>query len=99
MKTKRLTDEQVESHVEYMKDIPISTLQTVIYVACGGGFIGRLHAEQPQSAYIDLRVGKLPYTSTEIGNMRRVLVALAKSRDLDPNDLPKMPNFSNLGVF
>jgi len=99
MKTKRLTDEQVESQVEYMKDIPISTLQTIIYVACGGGWVGRQHAEQPQSAYIDLRVGKLPYTRTEIGNMRRVLVALAKSRDLDPDDLPKMPNFSNLGVF
>jgi hypothetical protein len=99
MRTKRLTDEQVECQVEWMKGIDISTLQTVIYVACGGGFVGRQHAEQPQSAYIDLRVGKLPYTRTEIGNMRRVLVAVAKSRGLDPDNLPKMPSFPNLGVF
>ncbi len=94
----RLDINQVqESDLFY--EMELGTLQVAIYVACGGGWIGRLYAEQPKEASIDARVGKLPYSRKEIENMRQVLVAIAEQRGLDPNRLPMMPKFHKCGVL
>ena len=77
----------------------IGPLQTAIYVAVGGGFLGKLFAEQPADAYTDSRVGRRPYPWRKIENMRQVLCALAEARGLDPHHLPDMPDFHACGVF
>jgi len=77
----------------------ISTLQTAIYVAAGGGMIGRLYAEQPADAYVDTRAGRRPYPLRDLENMRRVLVAMAEVKGLNPHHLPPMPDFHNCGTF
>jgi len=84
---------------DYGQHWNIGTMQTVLYVAVGGGMIGRLFAEQPADAYIDSRVGKRPYTRKQIENLRQVLCILAESKGLDPHSLPKMPDFHGSGVF
>lgn len=77
----------------------VETLQTAIYVAVGGGLIGRMYAHQPADAYIDTRTGRRPYKRSEIENMRRVLVITAEEKGLDPHHLPEMPAFHNCGLF
>jgi|JI10StandDraft_1071094.scaffolds.fasta_scaffold231486_5 hypothetical protein len=100
MAVRKLDIDQVKTALESgFADADIGALQVAIYVACGGGWIGRLYSEQPKGAYIDARVGKLPYSRKEIENMRQVLVAMAEQRGLDPNNLPEMPKFHNCGVF
>ena len=100
MSVRKLDMEHVkESLAYYFKDSDIGALQVAIYVACGGGFIGKMNAEQPGQAYIDGRAAKRPYSLRQIENMRRVLVAMAEQRGLDPDNLPEMPNFHNCGVF
>ncbi len=97
---RKLDIEQVKTAFESgFADADIGALQVVIYVACGGGWIGRLYAEQPKVAYIDARVGKRPYSRKDIENMRQVLVAMAEQRGLDPENLPMMPKFHSCGVF
>lgn len=81
----------------YKKWLPQA--QVAIYVMVGGGIIGRMFAEQPADAYIDIRVGKRPYKYKEIAAARKILVAMAEKAGLDPHKLPAMPNFGNLGVF
>lgn len=100
MKPRKLDHDKVrESIREYWMGEDIGALQVAIYVACGGRWIGREHAERPAEAYIDARVGKLPYSRREIENMRIVLISMAEARGLDPNNLPAMPRFHNCGVF
>ncbi len=77
----------------------IPLLQIAIYVMVGGGFIGRMYAEQPADAYIDSRVGRRPYSIREINKARGALIAMAKKAGLDPSNLPKSPRWHNLGVF
>jgi len=77
----------------------IRTLQTVAFVAAGGGLIGRMYAEQPAVAYRDSRAGKALYRDQDLENIRVTLVALAEAQDLDPHNLPAMPRFPNCGVF
>ena len=97
---RKLDPEKVrESIRDYYIDEDIGALQVAIYVACGGGWIGKNHAEQPVEAYIDDRVGKLPYSRREIENMKLVLIAMAKEKGLDPSNLPPMPKFHSCGVF
>ena len=98
--TRKLDPEKAREGIElYGAEWDIGTMQVAIYVACGGGWIGLQHAEQPLHAYIDDRVGKLPYSRKEIENMRAVLVELAKAKGLDPDNLPAMPKFHTCGVF
>ena len=70
----------------------IATLQVAIYVAVGGGRLGREYAEKPKTAYIDKRVSRLPYSMKQIEALRQFLVIVAESKGLDPNDLPAMPS-------
>lgn len=73
--------------------------QVMVYVMTGGGFIGRSHAEQPKSAYIDDRVSKRPYSRKAISNATTVLILMAEIAGLDPNNLPAMIDIHNSGVF
>lgn len=88
-----------ENMLPYIDNWDISHLQIVIYVATGGGMIGRLFAEQPADAYIDIRVGKRPYPFRQIEKIRKTLIALAELKGYDPHNLPKMPSFHNCGIF
>jgi predicted Zn-dependent protease len=72
--------------------------QAVLYAMVGGNLIGAMYAEQPADAYVDDRVGRLPYTRREIEKARRVLVVLAQEAGLDPHDLPRL-DLTNLDVF
>lgn len=97
---RKLDPEKVrESIREYWMDEDIGALQVAIYVACGGGLIGEMHACRPALAYIDDLVGKLPYSRSEIVNMKLVLIAMAEEKGLDPINLPQMPKFHGCGVF
>lgn len=82
----------------------VGTLQTAVYVMCGGGMLGRSAAEQPgnfyiDNFYIDDRVGRLPYKRLEILQAVAVLAAVAKAMGFDPLKMPDMPDFYNCGVF
>lgn len=83
----------------YMDNRDIGHLQVAIYIAVGGGTLGNLFAEQPADAYIDGRIGRLPYTRKEIEKIRQVLITLAELKGYDPRHLPKKPDFHNCGVF
>ena len=72
-------------------------MQVALYVMCGGGFLGRSFAEQPETAYVDRRTGKLPYSAKKIDTARAALVEEAKREGLDPKSLPAMPDFTNMG--
>jgi len=74
-------------------------MQVAIYVAAGGGMIGRLFAEQPADAYVDDRASRRPYTLKALGNMRIALIAYAAVLGLDPHRMPPMPDFHSAGVF
>lgn len=100
MVVRKLDMDQVKYALEScFSDADIGVMQVAIYVACGGGLIGRLYAEQPKEAYIGICARKLPYSRKEIENMRQVLVAMAEQRGLDPNNLPKIPKFHSCGIF
>jgi hypothetical protein len=77
----------------------IGTLQTVAFVAAGGGIIGRMYAESPADAYRDARAGKAPYNVSELENIRLTLIAMAEAYGLNPHKLPQMPQFHSCGVF
>lgn len=66
MKIRKLDSERLIEAFNDHKEWKIENLQIAIYVACGGGIIGRMYAERPASAYIDMRVGRLPYGITAI---------------------------------
>jgi hypothetical protein len=98
----KLTEEDLRNIGEALAAHPewdIGTLQVVIYVAAGGGWIGRHFALSPADAYIDSRVGELPYSRAEIEMFRKVLVKMAEVRGLDPYNLPELPNFHGCCVF
>lgn len=73
--------------------------QIAMFVMVGGGFLGRSYAEQPKTAYTDLRCGRLPYKSTDVKKAQVTLIALAERAGLDADSLPPIPNFGNMGVF
>jgi len=77
----------------------LENLQVAVYVAAGGGMIGRMYAEQPADAYVDTRAGRRPYPMGTLENMVLVMVVLAKLLKLDPHALPLMPQFHNCGTF
>ena len=77
----------------------LGTLQVVMYVAVGGGMLGKLFAERPAEAYIDSRVGKLPYSRHDIEQIRQCLCMMAEVLGFDPKHLPDMPDFHGCGVF
>jgi len=103
MKRKKLDPEQVamryEGWTRKQKLRELETLQVVVYVAAGGGMIGRMYAEQPSIAYVDIRAGQRPYPVKVLENMVVVMMVLAKLLKLDPQMLPPMPAFHNCGVF
>ena len=91
--------EVVKSDEYYRKDRPLETLQTVVRIMCGGGYLGNFAASQPADFYIDDRVGRLPYRRKDIMQAVTVLAAIAEARGLDPRHLPDPPDFHNCGVF
>jgi len=96
----KLDLEQVAESDNYYRDSrDIGTLQTVVKIMCGGGYLGNFAAEQPADFYIDDRVGRLPYRRKEITQAVAVLVTTAKARGLDPHNLPSPPDFHNCGIF
>lgn len=77
----------------------LENAQVAVYVMCGGGYLGRFAAEQPADFYIDMRVGRLPYPKRVIEKAVLRLALLAQEAGLNPHDMPKMPDFDNLGHF
>lgn len=77
----------------------IPTMQTAVFVMCGGGFLGKFAAEQPEKFYIDDRVAKLPYSKRAIYQAVETLKTIAKTNGLDTNKMPEMPRFHNMGIF
>ena len=77
----------------------IPAMQVAVYVMCGGGFLGRMAAEQPADFYIDERCTKLPYGKREIIQAVQVLVIAAGAHGLNPHEMPAMPRFHNMGIF
>ena len=71
--------------------------QIVVYVMCGGGLIGRSHAEQPRNAYVGDRVSKRPYPRRSIAQATAVLALMAEIAGL--NHLPEMVDIHGSGVF
>lgn len=76
----------------------IPLMQVAVFVMCGGGFLGRMAAEQPADFYIDDRA-RGAYKSAEIIQAVQVLVIAAGAHGLNPHDMPPMPRFHNMGVF
>lgn len=78
----------------------MKTLQTAVYVMCGGGFLGRMAAEQPFDFYIDDRVSRLPYSKRAILQAVSVLAALATGLGIARSaDMPRMMDMHNAGIF
>lgn len=95
-----------ENEIAWIEKIPLPQLrrmigpaQVALYVMCGGGLVACSYAEQPASAYRDLRCCRAPYGSRKIERARRALIAMAERCGLDPNKMPPMSDFGNLGVF
>ena len=98
--TKKINLSDVPNWAECYRDLnALHSLQTVVFVMCGGGMLGRMAAEQPFDFYIDSRCGKLPYPKTAIMNAVSVLAEIAALNGLDPHNLPHQPDFPNCGVF
>jgi len=91
--------DQVKESIKWHPQWTLGTLQTIMFVASGGGFIGKSFAERPTIAYRDTRAGRAPYKAKEIENIRLTLIAFAEAKGYNPNDLPPMPDFHNCGVF
>src|SRR4051812_36677893 len=70
---------------QYMEEI--KQLRTALFIMCGGGLLGRFAACQPQQFYIDLRVGKLPYSRRKIEQAVKVLIAYLQVAGIDPKTL------------
>lgn len=64
--------EQVKGNRRKAHEIFRAT-QLAVYVAAGGGFLGRFAAEQPSEFYIDDRVWGLPYKRQQIEQAVKVL--------------------------
>ena len=98
MNTPKFNLEKIKESLPH-QNWDIGTLQTVLYVAVGGGVLGQTFAERPENAYIDSRIGRLPYRRKDIEQIRLTLIELAKAKGLNPKKLPKRPEFHNCGVF
>ena len=88
-----------ESMPLYWSKESVGNMQIAVFVMCGGGHLGRFAAEQPAHFYIDDRCGKLPYSKSAIYQAVEVLKVAAEVHGLDPRNMPKMPDFHNMGVF
>ena len=77
----------------------MANLQIVVYTMAGGGMLGRFAAEQPADFYIDSRVAKRPYPTKAIYQAVKVLSIYAEILGLKPNDLPRVLDFHNCGIF
>ena len=77
----------------------IAALQVAVFVAAGGGLLGRLAAEEPADFYVDARCGRLPYGRRELAQAVEVLATLAEKAGMDPHAMPPMPLFHNAGLF
>lgn len=72
-------------------------LQLTVYIMCGGGFIGRFAAEQPEDFYIDDRAATV-FPNKVIYQAVNVLKIYAKILQLDPHNLNPSKEM-NLGFF
>jgi len=77
----------------------IGPLQVAVFVMAGGGFLGRMAAEQPADFYIDDRCEDLRYEAEEIEQAVEVLRITAQAQGLDPHKMPAMPEFHACGIF
>jgi hypothetical protein len=77
----------------------IPAMQVAIFTMCGGGMLGHMAAEQPETFYIDDRVGRLPYPKKQIYQAVETLKTIARANGLDPKHMPEMPKFHNMGIF
>ena len=93
-----LNMDAVREGLKFRPTSELGTLQTAIYVAAGGGFVGKMYAENPADAYVDDRVST-PYSENQLENMRLVLVEFAKDKGLDPHKLPAMLDFHHCGIW
>jgi hypothetical protein len=69
----------------------ITYQQVAVTVMTGNGWISRTHAEQPAIAYIDDRVGGLPFSRFAIKEATACLILMAEIAGLDPRNLPQAP--------
>lgn len=73
-------------------------LQVMLYVMVGGGMLGNFAMRQPADFYIDLRVGRLPYSKSDIFRAIETLKAMADFLKLDASHLPEL-DFYGAWVF
>ena len=93
----KLNQKEVSKSGWGIKSVPY--MQTAVFVMCGGGHLGKFAAEQPAKFYIDDRVSKLPYPKRSIYQAVETLVTIARANSLNPEHLPEMPRFHNMGIF
>jgi len=82
----------------YKSEEDLKALQVSIYVMCGGGMLGRFAMSQPADFYIDDRVGKLPYSKSDIYQVVEVMKAICHHLGKDAHHLPEI-NFPGCWVF
>lgn len=73
----------------------INDLQLVVFVMCGGGYIGNFAACQPAEFYIDDRGARRPYPLKKISIAVKYLKKRAEQYRFDVYDMPKMSSFHN----
>ncbi len=79
--------------VNQLSEQDVKQQQVKVFCMCGGGFLGRFAAEQPNNFYIDDRVGRLQYAKTSIYKEVLKLNRMAKE------GIGRMPDFHYCGVF
>lgn len=91
----------LEGMRDYVKSHPdcLGPQQVMVYVMAGGGFVGRLAAEQPADFYVDDRASRRPYPLGSLYQAVNVLQAMAEALGLNPHNLPAMPNIHASGIF
>ena len=94
-----LNQEKVKECASYWDKESIKAHQVAVFVMCGGGFLGKMAAEQPADFYIDDRVSGLPFSKKKIYQAVETLTTLAKENKLNPHDMPQMSRFHNCGIF
>jgi hypothetical protein len=110
----KLSDERIRTQAEGAircaggdVERAIQTLQLVVFTMAGGGWLGESASVQPGGFYVDGRVSRRPYQVRAIKQATRVLAEVARIGGYDPEtgvgrhgkEMPRRPDFPNLGVF
>lgn len=88
-----------DEDIQLEESIPIQ--QAIVYAIIGGGFVGGSATRNPQGFYLDDRRPNSCLNGKKSEVYREVikLTKLAEAQNLNPNSLPHMPNFHNMGVL